>query len=231
MKRYLIFCLLALPLLAATGDELFREDFRDLSRWKHIAIPRVSRQTRYTAAMDGQQSCLKAVSQDAASVLVYREAFNPYTYPHARWRWKVENLLPRADLTTKSGDDAPVRVYIAFAYDPRRAGALERKQYEAVHLLFGEYPPHSSLNYCWASSIYPNAIITSAYTERAKMILLEQGPAKVGTWVTEEVDIIADYRRAFAADPPDKATIGILCDTDNTHGTATAYVTDMEVLR
>lgn len=232
MKRYRTFCLMVLlPLLAASGDELFREDFHDLDRWKNVYFPKIAHHTRYTAATDGQHSCLKAESRDSASVIVYREPFNPYTYRHARWRWKVDNLLPRADLTTKAGDDAPIRVYVAFAYDPEHAGVLERAQYEAVRLLYGEYPPHSSLNYCWSSQVYSRDIVTSAYTARARMILLEQGPAKVGAWAEEEVDIIADYHRAFGTDPPETVTIGIMSDTDNTHGSATAYVTDLTVSR
>ena len=233
MKRCrLLFLMLMLPpLLAAAENELFREDFQNLSRWKNVSFPKIPRHTQYSAVKDGTITCLKAESRDSASLLVFREAFNPYVYPHARWRWKVDNLLARADLTTKAGDDVPIRVYIAFAYDPKRAGILEKAQYEAVRLLYGEYPPHGSLTYCWSSKAYPRDIITSAYTGRAKMILLEQGQAKVGSWVAEQVDILADYRRAFGADPPEKATIGIMNDSDNTHGAATSYITDIAVFR
>ncbi|HQP30613.1 MAG TPA: DUF3047 domain-containing protein [Deltaproteobacteria bacterium] len=231
MKRFVVLCLLMPPLLAASGSELFREDFRDLSRWKQVLFPKIPRHTQYSALSDGETTFLKAVSDDSASLLVYKQVFNPYDYPRARWRWKVDNVLTRADLRTKEGDDVPIRVYIAFAYDPKRAGILERAQYEAVRLIYGEYPPHSSLTYCWSSEVYPRDIITSAYTARAKMILLEQGQAKVGAWVAEQVHIIADYRRAFGADPPEKATIGIMNDSDNTHGAATSYITDIAVFR
>jgi len=233
MKRRLILCLMLmlLPLLAASEHELFREDFQSLSRWKNVYFPKIPRHTLYSAVKDGEITCLKAESRDSASLLVFREVFNPYAYPHARWRWKVDNLLPRADLTTREGDDAPIRVYIAFAYDPKRAGILEKAQYEAVRLLYGEYPPHSSLTYCWSSRVYPRDIITSAYTARAKMIIKEQGQDKVGVWEAEEADIIADYRRAFGAEPPEKATIGIMNDSDNTHGAAVSYVTDIAVFR
>lgn len=233
MKRCLCICLVLLlpPLLSASDNALFREDFATLDRWKQVFFPKIPRHTRYSAFSDGDIRCLKAESRDSASLLVYKEVFNPYSYPRARWRWKVDTVLEGADLTTKAGDDAPIRVYIAFAYDPKRAGVLEKAQYEAVRLIYGEYPPHSSLTYCWSSKAYARDIITSAYTARAKMILLEQGQSKVGAWVAEEVDIIADYRRAFGADPPDKATIGIMNDSDNTHGAATSYITDLAVLR
>ena len=63
------------------------------------------------------------------------------------------------------------------------------------------------------------------------MIILQQGAGKAGTWVEEEVDIIADYRKAFGKDPPARATIGIMSDSDNTKGKVTSYVTTLEVFR
>jgi hypothetical protein len=63
------------------------------------------------------------------------------------------------------------------------------------------------------------------------MILLEKGEKNVGKWVEEEVNIIADYRRTFGEDPPAKATIGIMNDSDNTGGSAVSYVTSLMVFR
>jgi hypothetical protein len=235
MKGGKIVVLTLLPLIiggAAIGaDILFQEEFASLERWKEVFFPKIPAHTRYTLTNDGGQACLRMESHASASILAYREPFNPYAYPRVKWRWKVENILPQADLKTKSGDDAPIRVYVAFAYDPRRASILERAQYNAVKFLYGEYPPHSSLNYVWASQASAADIITSAYTERSKMILLEKGEKNVGKWVEEEVNIIADYRRTFGEDPPAKATIGIMNDSDNTGGSAVSYVTSLMVFR
>jgi len=231
-RRIILFLVLLLPSVLTSGPQvLFREDFQDLTRWKNVSFPKNKRHSTYTAVRDGQQTYLKAESRDSASLLIYRETFDPYAYPQVSWRWKVDALLPKEDLSTKAGDDVPIRIYIAFAYDPKHAGALERAQYNAARLIYGEYPPLRSLNYIWSSRAYPTKIFDSAYTGRNKMIILEQGPAKVGTWVAQEVDILADYRKVFGADPPAAATIGIMSDSDNTHGAATAYVADLTVFR
>jgi hypothetical protein len=63
------------------------------------------------------------------------------------------------------------------------------------------------------------------------MIILEKGDKKTGRWVPEAVNIISDYRRAFGVNPPEKATVGIMNDSDNTKGHAVSYVTGISVYR
>ena len=45
---------------------------------------------------------------------------DPREYPIVRWRWKVENVLNKSDVSRKDGDDYPARLYITFAYEPDR---------------------------------------------------------------------------------------------------------------
>lgn len=217
--------------ILAAGDILFTENFADLSNWKEVLFPKISSRTRYTAAADGQETFLKVQSHSSASALVYRAPFNPYEYPHIRWRWKVDNVLKGADLKTKETDDSPIRVYISFEYNPKKSTAADKALYGSVKLLYGEYPPHSSLNYTWASESTAPDIITSSYTDRSRMIILERGDRKAGVWVEENVNIIADYRRAFGTNPPEKATLGIMSDTENTRGSAVSYITGIVLSR
>ncbi len=218
-------------LISAAGNTLFLENFKNLSNWKEVYFPKIPAHTTYTAANDGKESFLRAESQASASVVIYKEAFNPYDYPLMKWKWKIDNILPGADLRSKAGDDAPVRVYVAFAYNPEKSDIIERSLYNSIRILYGEYPPHSSLNYVWASEPVVPDILTSVYTSRSRMIILEKGDKKAGRWVPEAVNIISDYRRAFGANPPEKATVGIMNDSDNTKGHAVSYVTDMAVYR
>ena len=68
-------------------------------------------------------------------------------------------------------------------------------------------------------------------TGRAKVVVLENGPAKRGTWQTAEVDILKDYQAAFGTKPPKRAGIVIMCDSDTTGGATRASVDDLEVRR
>jgi hypothetical protein len=223
--------LIMLPAVILAGETLFTENFVDLSNWREVIFPKNPARTIYTAATDGKETFLKAQSHNSVSVIVYREPFNPYEYPHIRWRWKVDNVLKGADLKTKATDDSPIRIYISFEYNPKKSTTAERALFSSVKLLYGEYPPHSSLNYTWASESTASDIITSSYTDRSKMIILEKGDRKAGMWVEENVNIIADYKRAFGANPPEKATLGIMSDTENTKGSAVSYVTGIVLSR
>jgi hypothetical protein len=72
-------------------------------------------------------------------------------------------------------------------------------------------------------------LITSPYTDRVKLILLQKGPEKVNTWITEEVNILEDYKRAFGENPPETASLAIMSDSDNTGESAKAYIEYIQI--
>jgi hypothetical protein len=97
-------------------------------------------------------------------------------------------------------------------------------QYDLIKTLRGEYPPDSSLNYIWANRQPIGTVMANAYTDRAMMLVMESGSGKTDTWVTERVDALADYRRAFGHEPPAEATLGVMSDADDTGESATAWL-------
>lgn len=234
MRRLVVLFLLVLaaaPVRAGEEKVLFREDFRDLENWRPLLFPKIPKHSIYSVETQGDQHYLRAESSGSASGLVYKNDFNVYDYPRIRWRWRIDRVYRKGDIHTKEGDDYPIRVYVVFKYTPERAGLLDKITYESAKLIYGEYPPHSSLNYVWSSKPYPERILTSPYTDRAKMVLLEQGGEKVGTWVVEEVNVVEDYQRAFGTKPPATASLAIMNDSDNTGESAVSYVELIEVYR
>lgn len=226
-----VVCLVAAQQISAQAGTLFREDFQDLSAWKEVFFPKIQRHTSYGIERSGTGSYLVAASNASASLLVYNRPFDVYEHPKVRWRWKVSNVYAKADPRKKEGDDYPIRIYIAFQYEPDKASVFEKAMYNAARLVYGEYPPLRSLNYVWASRPENQSMVLSTYTDRSMMILIETGKSKVGQWVDEEVDILDDYQKAFGGRPPRLATIGIMSDSDNTGEKATSYVDYIEVFR
>jgi hypothetical protein len=223
--------LVAFPVRAGEETVLFREDFRNLENWRPLLFPKIPKHSVYSVETQDDQHYLRAESSGSASGLIYKKEFSVYDYPRIRWSWKVDNVYLKGDIHTKSGDDYPIRVYVVFKYDPEQASLLEKLTYQSAKLIYGEYPPHSSLNYVWSSKPYPERILTSPYTDRAKMVLLEHGGDKVGTWVFEEVNVVEDYHRAFGTKPPTTASLAIMSDSDNTGESAVSYVEFIEVYR
>jgi hypothetical protein len=208
---------------------LFREDFNDLGNWSPVYFPKITSHTLYSIEKNGGEAFLKAVSNASASALMYKREYNVYDYPGVRWRWKVNNVYSNVNPEKKSGDDYPIRVYIIFKYDSESANAIDTVKYGIAKRLYGEYPPHSTLNYVWANNVEQKAIIISPYTDKAKLITLEKGNGKVETWQNEEVNILQDYRRAFGVDPPAIASVAIMNDSDNTGQKSVSYINFIEV--
>lgn len=210
---------------------LFREDFRTLDNWKPLYFPKIKNHSTYTVAEEDGGPCLKAESDASASAIVFRDSFSVYEHPKARWRWKVSRVYEKGSTDSKAGDDYPLRVYVMFEYDPARAGTFEKIQYGLAKKLYGEYPPHSTVSYVWANREGAGRIVTSPYTDRAKMVLLQAGGARAGAWQDEEVDILADYEQAFGAKPPARARLAIMNDSDNTGERSVSFLRFIEVFR
>ncbi len=230
---FLCLLLFASSLLAAEPDRdvLFREDFANLDHWKPFTFPNISRHSLYTIERTNAGHVLRTESNKSASAIVYDRSFDVYDYHRIRWEWKISNVYAKGNTRTKSGDDYPIRVYIMFEYDPARAGFLDRLTYGIAKKRFGEYPPHSSLSYVWASNDEPDRIVASPYTEKAKMVVLEKGAGRAGVWQNEEIDILDDYRKAFGTDPPRKARIAVMNDSDNTGEHSVSWLAWIEVFR
>ncbi|MHB8790432.1 MAG: DUF3047 domain-containing protein [Desulfobulbaceae bacterium] len=222
-----LICLLLLPgrLCAATdGQVALHEEFATLDDWEPVTFPKIARHSSYEVRQTGTETYLVAHSSGSASAIRHVREFDPYRYPVVKWRWKVDNVYARGNVLEKTGDDYPLRVYIMFKYDPARVSFGEQVQYGLAKIVYGAYPPHSSLNYIWANREEEKGIHPSPYTDRARLLVMRAGPAEVGRWVEEQVNILDDYRRAFGAEPPEAASIAIMNDSDNTGEAATSYL-------
>lgn len=195
--------------------------------WKPLTFKKIPRHTEYVLVRDGEQVVVKATSEASASGLTKEVSINPKDYPMVRWRWKVENLLQRSDVSRKDGDDYPARLYITFAYDPEHVSFGRKLKYNAGRAIFGDIPI-AALNYIWETKTPVGTIIENAYTDFAQMIVVESGPAKVGIWVEEERNIYEDYKKAFGEEPPLINGVAIMSDTDNTSDRAIAFYGDID---
>lgn len=230
----LVFAVFLLPAAAVASQEqdiLFREDFSNLDEWRAVTFPKIRKHTVYTIENSGTEGYLKAESNASASGIVYKKEFNVFEYPRVRWRWKVLNVYRKGDAGEKSGDDYPLRIYVVFKYNPQKASFGQKLKYGLARVIYGEYPPHSSLNYIWANKPQQERIITNPYADEAKMFVLQRGEKNAGRWIEEEVNIVSDYRKAFGTDPPAVASLAIMNDSDNTGEKSTSFVDFIEVFR
>jgi hypothetical protein len=198
--------------------------------WKPLTFKKIPKHTSYEVVKEGGVTVVKAVSEASASGLIKPVAIDPKEYPIVRWRWKVDNVLQHSDVALKEGDDFPVRLYITFAYDPDKVSFGKKLKFKAGQALFGDIPI-AALNYIWETKTPVGTIVENAYTDFAKMVIVESGTQKVGLWIDEERNIYEDYKKAFGEEPPMINGVAIMSDTDNTKERATAYYGDIVFLK
>jgi hypothetical protein len=198
--------------------------------WNLLTFKKIPKLTVYELVADGDAVVVKATSEASASGLIKEIKINPSVFPVVHWRWKVENLLRDSDVTRKSGDDYPARLYITFEYDAQKVSFSKKLKYKAGQILFGDIPI-AALNYIWDTKAPLGTVVDNAYTDFAKMIVVESGAPKVGVWVQESRNVYEDYRQAFGEDPPMINGVAIMTDTDNTKERAVAYYGDIRFSR
>ncbi len=197
--------------------------------WEPLEFPKIDRHTTYRLIEEDGTQVIEAQTRNSASGLIARLDVDPGDSLVLRWRWKVSNTFEKGDARKKSGDDYPARIYVAFEFEPDKAGWFERAKRKTVEALFGEELPGNAINYIWANQLAKGETVANPYAEETMMIAVTSGEEKAGEWVTVERDIVADYRAAFGDEPPRLRGVAIMSDSDNTGESATAWYGDLKL--
>lgn len=197
------------------------------SQWQPLTFKKIERHTLYQVVSDSGNTVIRADSQNSASGLIRKVSIDSRKFPIISWRWKVSSVYAKGDVTRKSGDDYPARVYITFAYDPAEVGFFEKAKYEAARLIQGETPPLAAITYIWASRAPAGLTVANPYTDRVRMIVLQSGATRVNQWIAEKRNVYADYKAAFGKEPPMVSGVAIMTDSDNTGESARAWYGDI----
>lgn len=192
------------------------------------------RRTRFDLVSDEGVTVLRARADASTAGLVRALRVDPATHPVLAWRWKVAALIARSDLTTKDGDDFPVRLYVTFDLPPESLSFGERMGLALARSIWGEDVPAAALCYVWDRRVPVGTFAPNAYTDRVRMVVADSGAAHLGQWRTHRRDLRADYRRAFglASDAPVPAVNSLIVssDTDNTGERSEAWFGDVRLL-
>jgi hypothetical protein len=197
------------------------------AEWRPLTFSRITRHSVYSLVEEGGTVVVKATSRQAASGLTRVVSIDPAEYPVIEWRWKVNNLLQKGDVTRKEGDDYPARVYITFAFDPDSSGLLARLKQQAARLVHGEAVPYRAISYIWGSNSPAGTMVANPYTDQVMMFVVEGGSKRLRQWVTERRNVYDDYRQAFGEPPSTITGVAIMTDTDNTQETAVTWYGDI----
>ena len=238
MKQWLLTAVL-LMLLGAQGSVLAADAAASVSPtspqglpdgWQPFNPAPKARPTRYTLERDGNDDVIRADADHSMSGLIRTLRVDPAKTPMLRWRWRIAQSLKTADMATKAGDDYVARLYVLFDYDTSKLDFGTRTKLALAKLIYGVDVPAAALNYVWDNRYPVGTLRPNAYTDRARMIVVDSGAANAGRWVTVTRDIVADFRAAFGEDAPPVIGVAIATDTDNTGEQATAWYGDIRFL-
>lgn len=195
--------------------------------WDPLEFPKIPSHTRYEVVQNAGSWVVRADSRDAASGLIRSVDLDVHASPLLRWSWKVERVLEKTDITRKDGDDYAARVYVLFKYDPERVGFIRKSKYLLARAIYGDVPI-AALVYVWANKAERGRIFDNPYTgDFVKMVVVENGSEHVGSWRSEQRDVLADYRTAFGEEPSRIEGVAIMTDTDDTGESAVAFYGDI----
>ena len=144
------------------------------------------------------------------------------------WRWRVDRPLAAADLKTKDGDDAALKVCAMFDMPRERVPFIERQLLGLAESRLGEPLPSATVCYVWEPSLPPDTLVPNAHSRRLRFITLGGSP---GAWSEQRRDLAQDFLRAFgdeSASVPPLRAIAVGADADNTGGSSLAWISRLQ---
>lgn len=136
------------------------------------------------------------------------------------WQWRVDRDFPATDLAAKGRDDRPLALHVWFpAADARNSGGLVRG---VLARMLGVPEWGRALTYVWGGTQSPGTRLGNPYMDgrEGALIVRRDASTPTGTWLSETVDLAADYRAAFGAEAPAPSFIALSSDTDDTNQVA-----------
>ncbi len=188
--------------------------------WRLLAVPGKAEASFFAERSDAIQ-----VSAEMAVGFLYRPVDNSMgTKRRLGWRWRVDRAVPATDLTLAGADDRSLAVHVVFPAPTERMNFWERLD---LAITGAVAPPlaGSVLTYVWGGTQEQGAMVDNPYLDsRGRIIVLRSSSTPTGEWMVEEIDLIADFERAFGYTPDQPLYIAISADSDDTDSSSLGMV-------
>ncbi len=200
--------------------------------WRVVGLPGSSKPfTRFDLVPLDGQTVLRVLADHSYANLVHDLPDVVVTRGiQLRWRWRLDQPLPDADLRRRETDDTALKVCLLFNAPAENLGALEQGLLGVARAISGEKLPAATLCYVWDHTLPVGTLIDNAFTSRIRMIVVDSGTKALGQWVSHQQDVTADFRRAFGREfptlPPLEG-VAVGADADNTGGHSVGFVGDV----
>lgn len=211
--------------------------------WRFVGFPKKHADlppTRFEAGVADGQAGLNVVTDASYGTWVL-----PWQGPaqaRMQWRWRLDQPLSGgktpADLSSKAGDDAALKVCVMFDHALERVPFFERTVLRLARSISGEALPAATICYVWDSAGPAPRQGINPYTRRVRFITLRGKNAPLTRWVSESRNVAQDFITLFADELPEGkssppgavppiATVLIGADSDNTASHSSGWVANL----
>ncbi|MBX9748696.1 MAG: DUF3047 domain-containing protein [Roseococcus sp.] len=135
------------------------------------------------------------------------------------WRWRVESAAAPSDAAERGADDRSAALHVLFAATSGGLFSAMRRG------LTPEGMDGRGLTYSWGGGPRGRRLPNPYAPRDGALIILRGAEAPLGTWLSETVDVAADYRAAFGEAAPAVTHLALSADTDDRGGLAVARIT------
>ena len=209
------------------------------SPWRFVGFPKSKADippTRFELAEVQGERALRVSTRASYGTWVHDLSnVNP---GRLQWHWRLDQPLTGgkgvADILTKAGDDAALKVCVMFDHPLDRVPFAQRTLLRIARSVSGEDLPAATLCYVWDSAHPAGLQGANPYTQRVRFITLQGKGAPLAQWQTETRDVAADFAKLFADELPAEAGVPkvravlIGADSDNTGAQSLGWVRDLQ---
>lgn len=168
-------------------------------------------------------SSLSMVSDGSVSIAWTRVGQGDWGTRGASWSWTVEQSVPATNLANKGGDDRNLSLYFVFVPEsiaPSLQGANIRS-------LLGNSDVRI-IQYAWGGNHSRGQVIPSPYGPSGQGVTIALRQAGTGSH-SENVDLAADYARAFGGAPGALVGLAVSGDSDDTSSVIRAAIGNLNL--
>ena len=164
----------------------------------------------YSVQAAGERRFLHADARALSVQISYEKKWSLRDFPILRWQWRADTFPTGSNERVKGGNDSVLGLYVVLS----------------------GLPFVTAIKYIWSDTLPAGTVLDSPYSGGTKMIVLRSGRDLVGTWLTEERDVLSDYERVFGKKEKNPKAIGIaiLTDADNTNSRSVGDYADITIL-
>lgn len=175
---------------------------RSINSLPHEWSVRVGRGVGQVQVLEEHQHKIMRLETENGSISLFRLLnVNVYENPIVSWEWKGLTLPAGASGEEEQWDDHGAGFYLIFSS--------------------GDVPDRTTaLGYVWGNALPVGTSMTRPDDPTVRYIVVRSGRDQLGKWLTQERNVLADYRRSFGDGPVRLRGMSLVVDSDQTHSQA-----------